>query len=71
MLRFLILTEFNRNRKLCSKLYFKAEAQEIDRILEAFSHKYWNTNKSKAALYKTAGNTKLIHTYQVRVTNIN
>ncbi|KAI9251618.1 Sec7 domain-containing protein [Helicostylum pulchrum] len=41
-------------RKLCSKLYFKAEAQEIDRILEAFSHKYWNTNKSKAALYKTA-----------------
>ncbi|KAI7872287.1 hypothetical protein BDF14DRAFT_1877514 [Spinellus fusiger] len=28
-------------RKLCSKLHFKAEAQEIDRVLEAFSIQYW------------------------------
>ncbi|KAG0744520.1 hypothetical protein G6F57_006377 [Rhizopus arrhizus] len=33
-------------RKLCSKLYFKAEAQQIDRILEAFAHQYWDCNKS-------------------------
>jgi Sec7-like guanine-nucleotide exchange factor len=43
------------HRKLCSKLYFKAEAQEIDRILEVFSHKYWNTNKLKYGIYKSAG----------------
>ncbi|KAG1307474.1 hypothetical protein G6F64_006789 [Rhizopus arrhizus] len=31
-------------RKLCSKLYFKAEAQQIDRILEAFANRYWECN---------------------------
>ncbi|KAI8888139.1 hypothetical protein K501DRAFT_210989 [Backusella circina FSU 941] len=31
-------------RKLCSKLYFKAEAQQIDRILESFSKRYWECN---------------------------
>ncbi|KAG2197608.1 hypothetical protein INT47_006671 [Mucor saturninus] len=31
-------------RKLCSKLYFKAEAQQIDRILESFAHRYWDCN---------------------------
>ncbi|KAI8096876.1 uncharacterized protein BX664DRAFT_356186 [Halteromyces radiatus] len=31
-------------RKLCSKLYFKAEAQQIDRILEVFAHRYWDCN---------------------------
>ncbi|KAG1440776.1 hypothetical protein G6F56_011778 [Rhizopus delemar] len=31
-------------RLLCSKLYFKAEAQEIDRILEAFAYRYWIQN---------------------------
>ncbi|KAI8366389.1 Sec7 domain-containing protein [Choanephora cucurbitarum] len=40
-------------RKLCSKLYFKAEAQEIDRILEAFSLQYWNTHQDDL-LYKCA-----------------
>ncbi|RCH79428.1 hypothetical protein CU098_004454, partial [Rhizopus stolonifer] len=29
-------------RRLCSKLYFKAEAQQIDRILEQFAHRYWD-----------------------------
>ncbi|KAL0097606.1 hypothetical protein J3Q64DRAFT_1652380 [Phycomyces blakesleeanus] len=31
-------------RKLCSKLYFKAEAQQIDRILEVFAQRYWACN---------------------------
>ncbi|KAI8147478.1 hypothetical protein BJV82DRAFT_595619 [Fennellomyces sp. T-0311] len=31
-------------RKLCSKLYFKAEAQQIDRILEAFARRFWQCN---------------------------
>ncbi|KAI7877491.1 hypothetical protein K492DRAFT_171645 [Lichtheimia hyalospora FSU 10163] len=31
-------------RKLCSKLYFKAEAQQIDRILEAFARRFWHCN---------------------------
>jgi hypothetical protein len=31
-------------RKLCSKLYFKAEAQQIDRILESFAKRYWACN---------------------------
>ncbi|KAI8365713.1 hypothetical protein BD560DRAFT_448084 [Blakeslea trispora] len=31
-------------RKVCSKLYFRAEAQQIDRILEAFAKRYWECN---------------------------
>ncbi|KAI9483259.1 MAG: hypothetical protein EXX96DRAFT_499255 [Benjaminiella poitrasii] len=31
-------------RKMCSKLYFRAEAQQIDRILEAFAKQYWQCN---------------------------
>ncbi|RCI06880.1 hypothetical protein CU098_010544 [Rhizopus stolonifer] len=31
-------------RKLCNKLYFKAEAQQIDRILESFANRYWECN---------------------------
>ncbi|KAI8062569.1 hypothetical protein BC940DRAFT_308569 [Gongronella butleri] len=31
-------------RLLCSKLYFKAEAQQIDRILVAFAHRYFDCN---------------------------
>lgn len=45
-------------RKLCQKLYFKAEAQEIDRILEVFSHRFWNQNPDKR-LYKNAGTVRL------------
>ncbi|CEP08216.1 hypothetical protein [Parasitella parasitica] len=41
-------------RKLCQKLYFKAEAQEIDRILEAFAYKFWSQNPCKQ-LYQNAG----------------
>lgn len=40
-------------RKLCSKLYFKAEAQQIDRILESFANRYWDCNQD--CLYGSAG----------------
>ncbi|KAG0183590.1 hypothetical protein DFQ28_002963 [Apophysomyces sp. BC1034] len=33
-------------RKLCSKLYFKAEAQQIDRILEVFAKRFWRCNST-------------------------
>ncbi|KAI9271821.1 hypothetical protein BDA99DRAFT_306055 [Phascolomyces articulosus] len=33
-------------RILCSKMYFKAEAQQIDRILEVFASRYWDCNPS-------------------------
>ncbi|KAG2237528.1 hypothetical protein INT48_005564 [Thamnidium elegans] len=39
-------------RKLCSKLYFKAEAQQIDRILETFANRYWDCNQE--CLYGSA-----------------
>ncbi|KAI8984095.1 hypothetical protein BDF20DRAFT_365079 [Mycotypha africana] len=43
-------------RKLCSKLYFKAEAQQIDRILEAFAQRYWDCNSStqQASVFRSA-----------------
>ena len=31
-------------RRLCAKLYLKAETQQVDRILEEFSRRYWETN---------------------------
>ncbi|KAI8989963.1 Sec7 domain-containing protein [Pilobolus umbonatus] len=32
-------------RKLCAKLYLKAEAQQIDRLLEVFAHRYYINNQ--------------------------
>ncbi|KAI7875987.1 hypothetical protein K492DRAFT_198820 [Lichtheimia hyalospora FSU 10163] len=32
-------------RKLCSKLYLKAETQQIDRILHVFANRYWRCNQ--------------------------
>lgn len=40
-------------RKLCAKLYFKAEAQQIDRILEAFANRYHECNPK--SILKNAG----------------
>ncbi|KAL9546050.1 hypothetical protein MBANPS3_006850 [Mucor bainieri] len=54
-------------RKLCQKLYFKAEAQEIDRILEVFSHKFWNQNPD-GQLYKNADVVYTI-TYSIMLLN--
>ncbi|KAF5393541.1 hypothetical protein D9757_000553 [Collybiopsis confluens] len=31
-------------RRLCAKLYLKAETQQVDRILEEFSKRYWECN---------------------------
>ncbi|KAI8066875.1 hypothetical protein BC940DRAFT_301760 [Gongronella butleri] len=31
-------------RKLCTQLYFKAEGQQIERLLEAFAKRYWHDN---------------------------
>ena len=33
-----------RYRRLCSKLYLKAETQQVDRILEVFAKRYWDCN---------------------------
>lgn len=41
------LTAFRFNfffRRLCGKLYLKAETQQVDRILEQFSRRYWECN---------------------------
>ncbi|KAI7889892.1 Sec7 domain-containing protein [Mucor mucedo] len=54
-------------RKLCSKLYFKAEAQEIDRILEVFSHKYYNSSNSQH-MYQSADVVYTI-TYSIMLLN--
>lgn len=32
------------HRRLCAKLYLKAETQQVDRILEEFSRRYWDCN---------------------------
>jgi hypothetical protein len=39
-------------RRLCSKLYLKAETQQVDRILEEFSRRFWECNPNR--LYGSA-----------------
>ena len=39
-------------RRLCAKLYLKAETQQVDRILEEFSRRYWDCNPT--SLYGSA-----------------
>ncbi|KAF8636056.1 hypothetical protein AX17_003830 [Amanita inopinata Kibby_2008] len=43
-------------RRLCSKLYLKGETQQVDRILEEFSNRYWECNPK--TLYRT---TSIVH----------
>ncbi|PPQ98627.1 hypothetical protein CVT24_003960 [Panaeolus cyanescens] len=43
-------------RRLCSKLYLKAETQQVDRILEQFSRRYWDCNPN--SLY---GSANIVH----------
>ncbi|KAJ3996410.1 hypothetical protein F5050DRAFT_1571547 [Lentinula boryana] len=43
-------------RRLCGKLYLKAETQQVDRILEEFSRRYWECNPN--TLY---GGSNLVH----------
>jgi hypothetical protein len=35
---------FYHYRRLCAKLYLKGETQQVDRILEQFSRRYWENN---------------------------
>ncbi|KAG6334214.1 hypothetical protein ID866_4872 [Astraeus odoratus] len=42
----------NAFRRLCAKLYLKAETQQVDRILEEFSRRFWDCNGSR--LYASA-----------------
>ncbi|ORZ01307.1 hypothetical protein BCR43DRAFT_561575, partial [Syncephalastrum racemosum] len=48
-------------RMLCSKLYLKAESQEIDRILESFARRYWYCNMSQGLEYRLYGHTDIVH----------
>ncbi|KAK7057207.1 hypothetical protein R3P38DRAFT_2839951 [Favolaschia claudopus] len=43
-------------RRLCAKLYLKAETQQVDRILEEFSRRYWECNPN--GLY---GSANIVH----------
>lgn len=45
------------SRMLCSKLYLKAESQEIDRILESFARRYWHCNMNQGLEYRLYGHT--------------
>ncbi|KAI0066118.1 hypothetical protein BV25DRAFT_1835812 [Artomyces pyxidatus] len=43
-------------RRLCAKLYLKAETQQVDRILEEFARRYWDCNPG--SLF---GNSSVVH----------
>ncbi|KAI0266753.1 hypothetical protein BC834DRAFT_111496 [Gloeopeniophorella convolvens] len=43
-------------RRLCAKLFLKAETQQVDRILEEFSRRYWECNPG--SLF---GNASVVH----------
>ncbi|KAJ4483460.1 hypothetical protein J3R30DRAFT_1783685 [Lentinula aciculospora] len=53
-------------RRLCAKLYLKAETQQVDRILEEFSRRYWECNPN--TLF---GSSNLVHavTYSLLLLN--
>ncbi|KZT29200.1 hypothetical protein NEOLEDRAFT_1167197 [Neolentinus lepideus HHB14362 ss-1] len=46
----------NAFRRLCAKLFLKAETQQVDRILEEFSRRYWDCNPN--AVY---GSASVVH----------
>ena len=43
-------------RRLCAKLYLKAETQQVDRILDEFSRRYWDCNVG--GLYGSASESR-------------
>ncbi|KAF9531604.1 hypothetical protein CPB83DRAFT_786238 [Crepidotus variabilis] len=43
-------------RRLCGKLFLKAETQQVDRILEQFSRRYWECNQESIF-----GSANLVH----------
>lgn len=38
------MADMGTRRRLCSKLFLKAETQQVDRILEEFSRRFWDCN---------------------------
>ncbi|WVQ76687.1 hypothetical protein IAR50_006361 [Cryptococcus sp. DSM 104548] len=53
-------------RDLCQKLYLKAESQEIDRIIEAFSARYFECNPNT-----TFGSPGVVHTVAAAMLMLN
>ncbi|KAH0827486.1 hypothetical protein J3R83DRAFT_4195 [Lanmaoa asiatica] len=53
-------------RRLCSKLYLKAETQQVDRILEEFSRRFWDCNP-----VRVYGSASVVHavTYSLLLLN--
>ncbi|KAF4567450.1 hypothetical protein EYR36_011070 [Pleurotus pulmonarius] len=53
-------------RRLCAKLYLKAETQQVDRILDEFSRRYWDCNP--ATMF---GSASVVHavTYSLLLLN--
>lgn len=45
--------------RLCSKLFLKAETQQVDRILEEFSRRYWECNPN--TVYGSSSASNLIN----------
>ena len=50
-------------RRFCSKLYLKAETQQVDRILEEFSRRFWDCNPIR--LYGSASAYMLSSFYRL------
>ncbi|KAF9268675.1 hypothetical protein L218DRAFT_1048266 [Marasmius fiardii PR-910] len=56
----------NAFRRLCAKLYLKGETQQVDRLLEEFSRRYWDCNPG--GVY---GSANIVHavTYSLLLLN--
>ncbi|KAI0355629.1 hypothetical protein OH77DRAFT_1511483 [Trametes cingulata] len=53
-------------RKLCGKLYLKAETQQVDRILEDFARRYWECNPNSIL-----GSASVVHAVAYSVLLLN
>ncbi|TBU55815.1 hypothetical protein BD310DRAFT_824986 [Dichomitus squalens] len=53
-------------RRLCAKLYLKAETQQVDRILEEFARRYWECNPSSIL-----GSASVVHAVSYSVLLLN
>ncbi|CDO69361.1 hypothetical protein BN946_scf184961.g3 [Trametes cinnabarina] len=53
-------------RKLCGKLYLKAETQQVDRILEEFARRYWECNPTSIL-----GSASVVHAVSYSVLLLN
>ncbi|KAG6837700.1 hypothetical protein H0H93_003502 [Arthromyces matolae] len=66
------IAEWLGGLRLCSKLYLKAETQQVDRILEEFSRRYWDCNPNgiygSANLHVADLTTRMSRTQFVRNT---